>query len=308
MLFTPVFTGGTGRSGTTIVVNLLARHDEFQTSMPREIKYLTERKGLIDFNFNRPIADEYPLKNKRDAIFGRLLPILGKSNFKIFSDRLHGSWWMEMGKNGKPRGLVQGIDLQTFETALEIFRVNYKVDLKRASRDFYFSLSSAQISSDEIRYFADSTPSNISNAQYLVRLFPNALFINMLRDGRDVAYSVSKEDWGPKTPEAALLWWEKRVEKGFRSLKEVSKGQQIDIRLEDLVVNEREGTFNRLLSFLNLEETPKLREYFNSKLVSEKIHAGEWRKQVSHPEKFDEIYNRILARLAKQDINIAKYY
>jgi hypothetical protein len=51
--FTPVFIGGTGRSGTTILLNLLNRHPDFHASMPREIKYLTSRHGLVDIALTR---------------------------------------------------------------------------------------------------------------------------------------------------------------------------------------------------------------------------------------------------------------
>ena len=57
-----------------------------------------------------------------------------------------------------------------------------------------------------------------------------------MRDGRDVALPVSKERWGPGTPEKNLNWWEKRIEMGLRSLRTVPNENKIDIRLEDFVV------------------------------------------------------------------------
>ena len=129
--FTPVFAGDKGRSGTTIIVNLLSRHPDFHSSMPREIKYLTERNGLIDFNFNRPIRDERSFNEMRNAIAARILPYLGKSKLQIFSDRLHGRWWSEEGKKGRLRGLVQGIELSVLEEAFRVFEVEYKKDARR---------------------------------------------------------------------------------------------------------------------------------------------------------------------------------
>ena len=306
--FTPVFAGGTGRSGTTIIVNLLTRHPGFHSSMPREIKYLTERNGLIDFNFNRPIKDERSFKAMRDSIAARILPCLGKSNLQIFSDRLYGRWWSEEGKNGRPRGLVQGIELPVLEEALRVFEVESKKEVSKASRNFYFTLSSAQIKKPEIEFFADSTPTNIINAKYLHQLLPDALFINMIRDGRDVALSVSKERWGPSTPEESLNWWERRIERGFQSLRAVPHEKKIDIRLEDLVMINRESNYLRLLSFLKVEDSPQMREYFDSQLISEKTHGGAWKNQVKNPKAFDCAYNKILQRLTKKGILIEKYY
>lgn len=304
----PVFAGGTGRSGTTIIVNLLSRHPQFHASLPREIKYLTERKGLIDFNFNRPLSEERSLKELRNAIAGKILPLLGKSNFDIFSSRIHGRWWSEVGKKGSQRGLIQSITLDVVDGALSNFEKSFKKDPKRASREFFFTLSAAQISSPDVIYFGDSTPTNIINAKYITQIFPEAKFINMIRDGRDVALSVSKERWGPSTPERALLWWEKRVEHAHNSLEQISPDRKIEIRLEDLVVHQRENSYQKLLTFLDLQDHPTMRKYFNEQMTVEKMHFGEWQNEVKNPEKFGSDYQKILKRLARKDIFIEKLY
>ena len=53
----PVFVGGTGRSGTTVVGDLLGNHSKIRTSTPIEIKFLTNRSGLVDvvFGYNQYI-------------------------------------------------------------------------------------------------------------------------------------------------------------------------------------------------------------------------------------------------------------
>jgi len=304
----PVFAGGTGRSGTTIIVNLLSRHPQFHASLPREIKYLTERKGLIDFNFNRPLSEERSLKELRNAIAGKILPLLGKSNFDIFSSRIHGRWWSEVGKKGNQRGLIQSITLDVVDGALSNFEKSFKKDPKRASREFFFTLSAAQVSSPDVVYFGDSTPTNIINAKYITQIFPEAKFINMIRDGRDVALSVSKERWGPSTPEQALLWWEKRVEHAHNSLEQISSELKVNLRLEDLVVHQRENSYQKLLTFLDLQDHPTMRKYFNEQMTVEKMHFGEWQNEVKNPEKFGSDYQKVLKRLARKDIFIEKFY
>jgi hypothetical protein len=304
----PVFTGGTGRSGTTIILNLLARHPKFHASLPREIKYLTERKGLIDFNFTRPLSEERSLKELRNAIAGKLLPIMGKSNFEIFSSRIHGRWWSEVGKQGNQRGLIQGIPLGVLNEALKSFQEKYKNDPKEASRDFFYSLSSAQISSNETEYFGDSTPTNIINAKYIYAIFPEAKFINMIRDGRDVALSVSKERWGPATPEKALLWWEKRIVHAHNSLIQVPQNSKLEIRLEELVIHQREESYSKLLTFIGLNDHSTMRKYFDEQMLAEKMHSGAWHDQVKSPEKFGFTYQQILKRLRKKGVFIEKFY
>jgi hypothetical protein len=304
----PVFSGGTGRSGTTIIMNLLARHPSFHASLPREIKYVTERKGLIDFNFNRPFSEERSLKELRNAVAAKILPLLGKSDLRIFTERINGRWWSEVGKKGNQRGLVQGIEKEVLENALKAFKEDYKADPLTASRQFFFSLSIPQIKSSDVVFFGDSTPTNIINAKYIYKIFPEAKFINMVRDGRDVALSVSKERWGPATPEKALFWWEKRVEQAHQSMLTLPPSSKLEMRLESLVVNNREDSYEKLLNFLGLEDHPTMKKYFEEQMLIEKMQSGGWQKEVRNPEKFSSDYQRILKRLSRKNIFIEKYY
>lgn len=203
-IFQPLFVGGSGRSGTTITINLLNRHSKIHASLPREIKYLTSRYGLIDLVYGRPISLEEDFYGIRNNLVSKILPLIGKDKLYFFQKNIHGSWWCEQGKKGKPRGLIQGIDKDSLINAKNRFLLNFDLRPEIAASELFYELSGIQIKSADIKYFGDSTPVNISQANLLNRLFPDALFINMIRDGRDVAFSVSKEKWGPDDPFKAL--------------------------------------------------------------------------------------------------------
>ena len=47
----PIFIGGTGRSGTTVLGDLLNEHSLVRTSNPTEIKFLANRGGFLDVVF-----------------------------------------------------------------------------------------------------------------------------------------------------------------------------------------------------------------------------------------------------------------
>jgi hypothetical protein len=53
----PVFVGGTGRSGTTVVGDLLDHHEHIRTSVPIEIKFLANKSGLLQLVFGRDTPD-----------------------------------------------------------------------------------------------------------------------------------------------------------------------------------------------------------------------------------------------------------
>lgn len=306
--FSPLFTGGTGRSGTTIILNLLKNHPQVHSSLPREIKYLTARYGLIDLNFGRSLSLEEDFKSKRNNLAARILNRFGKKKKDRFLINLNSKWWSEIGKKGKPRGLVQGITKEQLDLAVVNFKSYFNSDKKRASRAFFYEISAAQIEDKNVKYFADSTPLNMIQANYIYKLFPNAKFINMVRDGRDVALSVSKERWGPDDPHEALTWWANRIEKAHNALLKVRAKDQMQMRLEDLIVNDRKQEYLRLLSFLEIEDHDLTREYFETQMLPEYMTQGEWQKEVKDPDLYNKKYENILKNLKAKGIEIAKYY
>ena len=307
-LFQPLFVGGSGRSGTTIAINLLNCHSQVHASLPREIKYLTSRTGLIDLVYGRPIGLEEAATGVRNNLLARLLPIIGKSKLHYFQENLHGVWWSEVGKKGKARGLIQGIDEQALISAEKNFLANFLSQPEVAARELFYALSSKQLKSPEIKYFADSTPVNIMQANFISRLFPEALFINMVRDGRDVALSVSNEKWGPSDPYKALEWWSNRVLKAKIALDQLPQNRALTVRLENLVSRDREQSYKEMLNFLGIESEPAISNFFESELTKDKLNEGLWKQKVGDPRKFEKRYLEILERLKDKGIVVERYY
>ena len=301
--FSPVFIGGTGRSGTTVTLNLLQRHPQFHASLPREIKFLTSRHGLLDLVYTRPLSVEENLHGYRYNLITRIFPLLGRNHLTYFTSNLFNRWWSEEGKEGKARGLVQSVSLEVVENAHNEFIQTFGVDRARAAQEFFYSLADAQIKKDAI-YFGDSTPVNMMHADQIHKLFPEARFINVLRDGRDVAISISKERWGPNDPYEALSWWANRVHRAAVALKRVNPDSVLQYRIEDLIVHEREQSYANLLNFLKLEDSEVLREYFAEQLTAEKLHTGRWRTEVKDHERFNAKYKALCKKLLRKGVEI----
>ena len=47
----PVFSGGIGRSGTTIVGQILRKHPNLFSGAPNEVRFITEVYGLLDLAY-----------------------------------------------------------------------------------------------------------------------------------------------------------------------------------------------------------------------------------------------------------------
>lgn len=304
--FTPLFSGGTGRSGTTSVVNLLSKHSLIHTSLPRELKYITDPYGLIDLTQHpRKIFYSQSLPAK---VLNLAVAIQGRKPVDIFTARMRNRWWSETGKKGKQRGLIQGITQEILDEALARFNREFKSDRLAASRALYFELSVAQIKKEGVRYFADSTPTNISFADQLNKFLPDGIYINMVRDGRDVAMSVIKERWGPDDPYKALVWWKGRMLKGHQSLQHIPQERQLTLRLEDFIVNDREGSYSSLLQLLKLSDDSLMRKHFNENLLAEKMTNGSWKNSNLDIVKFEKIYKDQIAELADNGLVVEDFY
>jgi len=280
----PVFIGGTGRSGTTITLKLLGKHSKFYASNPPELTLLTEREGLLD-SFE-------------------------KNNIEVFNDKINNRWYV---KDNEGVGLYHSINKENMDKILKEFNESFYKDSKNTIKDFYINIFKNQdLFNNNKNYLGDSTPSNIRNADRISKIFPEAKFIHMFRDGRDVAYSMymMREYFnlpGNKTEFDALDHWYERTVQSFSSLNNLNSDQYISIRFEDLIVNEREKSLFTILNFLELKQEGEINNYFSSYVKKEKTKTARWIDLYTYKD-FNKKYNEILLKLEEQNIHIEKYY
>jgi hypothetical protein len=103
--------------------------------------------------------------------------------------------------------------------------------------------------------WADCTPDHLLYMQEIKREIPDALFIHIIRDGRDVALSYVKQGWSHPLPwdrnerlGVAGLYWEWIVRNGREQGKRLGADYQ-EVRFEELVTNPRQ-TLSRLGEFI----------------------------------------------------------
>jgi hypothetical protein len=89
-------------------------------------------------------------------------------------------------------------------------------------------------------HWIDHTPANIRYASTLLEHFPSARFIHLVRDGRAVAASVMRLDWGPNTAKEAARWWTSYVAYGLAAEQALPTGRIVRVRFEDLILRTRE--------------------------------------------------------------------
>ncbi len=106
--------------------------------------------------------------------------------------------------------------------------------------------------------YGDKTPGYMREMLRLQRVLPETHFIHILRDGRDVALSVLKLNWGPSNPTEAAQLWTERIQKARQQAPKVN--HYLEIRFEDLVID-TEGTLRRVCEFIDLDFDAGMLDY-----------------------------------------------
>jgi len=298
----PVMAGGTGRSGTTAVAGLLGRHREVRASVPREVKFLTEPGGLLDV-----CLGSRPHSRHRSARRVRLagnLPLIGRRVVRAeFTRQLQGRWWRRTNRMGRDSGLHLSLDEVTRDHLLEqLWRDHATVGAVEAGRRFFQQMVRSQQQDAGERYWIDTSPPNVAEAERLITLLPDARFIWMVRDGRSTAASVLSERWGPKDPDEAVAWWETRLRESHAGARALSDERVLVMQLEDLVVRDREASYRRLLDFLGLEDDPAMRRFFERRMPPDRVRPDAWRERVPDPAAFEAAYLRARDRLERDGL------
>ena len=143
----PVFVGGTGRSGTTVMGDLLGSHEHIRTSIPIEIKFLANKSGLLQLVFGRESADQREKVSPLNITGQIRRRRREKQAFikieKEFLDRIWNDWWDIDAPPPHGRGLHSGISKQRLQELLDRLikdlRINRVWAGRRFMRDFISS-------------------------------------------------------------------------------------------------------------------------------------------------------------------------
>ncbi len=125
----------------------------------------------------------------------------------------------------------------------------------QSAGDFLRLLMQEIARAQRVNRWADCTPEHLLYMLEIKRQIPNALFIHILRDGRDVALSYMKQGWTHPLPwdtgerlGIAGLYWEWLVRKGREQGIHLGADYQ-EVRFEDLIENPQQ-TLSRLGEFI----------------------------------------------------------
>ena len=107
----------------------------------------------------------------------------------------------------------------------------------------------------------DKTPSHLLHIDLLAASFPQARFVHIVRDGRDVVPSILGMQFGPDRFAEAVLFWQRRVEQGLAGGAALGPERYREIRYEALVADPEAGAPRRVCPFLGLEYSAEMLRY-----------------------------------------------
>ena len=143
------------------------------------------------------------------------------------------------------------LDRQTVEGA-----VTSVPDVAEALRVVYALYARAQ---GKPRY-GDKTPRYVREINTLASMFPEARFIHIVRDGRDVVSSFLTTRVGPRTFGGGVRWWKRSVLDGIAAGRRLGPQRYTEVLYERLV-ERPEDELRRLCTFAELEYEPLMLTY-----------------------------------------------
>ena len=165
--------------------------------------------------------------------------------------------------------------------------------------------------------WGDKTPLYMQHLDLLERLFPDARFVHLIRDGRDAALSflsvpagLMTEGWGhPRDAAGFACQWATEVASARELGARVGGQRYRELRYEALVADP-EGELRTVCAFAGLEFDPAMLDYVGQTDSARKAHqqrlnepprqnVREWRTEMSETDRhaFEEVAGALLAEL-----------
>lgn len=266
-----IFICGTGSSGTNILKKILSEHSEI-FAFPFETRFLIDPDGVIDLykslscSWTPFFVDKkikrfrkfmWSLSGKRTLskrLFTRLDNYLNRrtptfspppyiyrqtSEFGSYSKKLMDYVaLMEDELNlQKYRGLWMGSDFKLSPPMIEFCPPHNKEALRKIFRSFVERVIGDVLAENNANFWCEDSPPSMLFATQIIDILPDAKFIIMLRDPRDITSSLINQRWAPSDAEMAAEFCKYQLEKWLDIRQALPSNCFYELELEELVTN-----------------------------------------------------------------------
>lgn len=278
-IYKPIFIMGSGRSGTTLLLDSLSYHPDVA--------------WFSNYTNRFPAFPQLAvLSDLRSTSLGRLLKAKGLCPAPaIEGNAIYGRCGIHSLLYERQRALMES-------------------DLTDAARACFVRIVRAHLRFQRKSRFLHKNTNNGMRIRYLLAMFPDALFIHLIRDGRAVANSLYHVAFWPdlriwwlgQTPreweatgndpiELCGLHWQRQLEEILIGSQHIPAGQYLEVRYERFV-GDPIGELRKILSFVELDWSTAFERKVNSLSIDSR--DDKWRRQLSAAQ--IETLERVLAK------------
>jgi|GEM_PF-6363422 len=268
----PIFIGGSGRCGTTVLVNTLGLHPRIFT-FPDELRMLSAgEENLIDWMHSpqNPHLRASLRQGLRGGFFSRaslgelVRSPRGASLGALYRKLRHGSYFARpVARSDEDVGLCRAVDRRHYEHVVREFLANFprgSIQERRAQiRGFMDALARDPLDRTRASRWCDGTPDNVFQMLDLAEIFAGAKFVHIIREGRAVARSFYRLGWSPSTT-AALRRWHHTVVTGRALGQQLDANQYLELSFESLLADP-ERSLRRVVDFVGEDWSTELEQH-----------------------------------------------
>jgi Sulfotransferase family len=278
-----LFVGGTGRSGTHVLAKLLSRHPRL-AMIPIEVRFHVEDRGFPGL-------------------------LAGHVSKEQFVRRLRGFWWKGF-QTSRMRGLYRFVPAERFERAVTSFEASFDDDREAACRQLFYDLLWHWVGRSGADALVEQSCDTVAQAPTLVRLFPEAKFVHVVRDGRDASASRVAQTRGlvyPRTRRQGLEWWESRIRTIDAGARAIPPERLLTVSLDELLLLGQRRGLRQICRFAGLYTNRKMKQFFNRRMSPEMAHSERWRAGLGdrRAAKLERLYAEAVDRLEADGVGCA---
>jgi hypothetical protein len=311
--------GGSGRCGTTVLNEILARHPVAAVSPP--VRFMVDPDGVLAF---LALVEGAWTPYSVDVAYKRLERLLRRISHATPPKWLHAAlatWQRGLGVGLVPQyahlnaaefspgfpGFVdeflQSVRAFTYPAhwvgtrMLERHEMVYvapdQVALSDAAARFYRRYAAAAAGARGSSAFIDRNTWNHLWFDRMRTLVPEAKLVHIFRDPRDVVASFARQRWMPRDPVQAARVYQDMMERWWRLRATLPPDSYMELSLEGLVADPR-AKLGRVCDFIGLEWDEALLA-----VPLERANSGRWRRDIdpAQARKVEEILATSIADL-----------
>ena len=134
------------------------------------------------------------------------------------------------------------------------------------------------------RYWIEKSPHNVRNADWIIKVFPGARIVHVIREPKDICASLIHQNWGPPGPYEFVSWYSQVMTEALRARQRIPDGryhgQYMVIEMETLV-RQPHAELGRVMRFFGIEYEMEWLDAAASWIDPERAHIGRARCEIS---------------------------